>query len=118
MEKPLQCKPCVPGAAAGSWPRPSGCRSAAAPSPLQQHPDMSGHRAGGWQRGLCPGANAVPLSPGAQDVRGQADAAAAPGFPGLCAGLGRRVRHDGDPLRRGAGGHAAVRLRGQGLLLQ
>lgn len=62
--------------------------------------------------------NAVPLSPGAEDVCGKTDAAAAAGFPGLCAGFGCGIWHSGDPLRWGAGGHAAVRLWGQGLLLQ
>jgi len=97
-----------------------------APSP--QHPDMSGHQTPGvlWAGGALPGGggrvgsllNAVPLSPGAEDVCGEADAAPAAGFPGLRAGFGCGVWHGGDPLWRGAGGHTAVRLRGQGLLLQ
>lgn len=111
------------------------CRSAARPScssssiqtclGISNPPACCGQGGRGWGGGGREGS--VPwsmltlclcLSPGAEDVRGQADAAAAPGFPGLRAGLGRRLRHSGDPLRRGAGGHAAVRLRGQGLLLQ
>lgn len=140
MEKPLQCKPCVPGAAARRAERrelasPQRLSVAALPVlPCRSSSSSSiptclgigspaccgrgGTGRGVAERGLSRGANAVALSPGAEDVRGQADAAAAPGFPGLRAGLGGRVRHGGDPLRRGAGGHAAVRLRGQGLLLQ
>lgn len=62
--------------------------------------------------------NTLLLSPGAEDVCSQADAAATAGLPGLCIGFSCGVWHGRDPLWWGAGGHAAVRLRGQGLLLQ